>query len=89
MVSAGLVRDLSGKLYALETDKNSPYYGMLRYKNGYYNCNGQQVYLEFSQAHDGTFGTVINPEGIAALQAIYGITDFGISNTQSVHTATF
>lgn len=89
MVTAGLVRDFSGKLYALETDKNSPYYGMMRYKNGYYNCNGQQVYLEFSQAHDGTFGTVINPEGIAALQAIYGITDFSVSNTQSVHTATF
>ncbi len=89
MITAGLVRDLSGQLYSIETDKNSPYYGMLRYKNGYYNCNGQLVYLEFSQVHDGTFGKIINQDGIAKLQAIYGIMDYNISSSQNVHTASF
>ena len=62
---------------------------MLRYTDGYYNCNGQQVYLKFSKNHDGTFGAVVNPDGIEKLKAIYGVTQCGIGNENAVYTKTF
>ena len=88
MVTAGLVQDNTGSFYSLETEHNG-YFGMLRYKNGTYNCGGQQVYLEFSQKHDGTFGAIINADGLAKLQAIYGITRFGVDNSNCVYTKSF
>lgn len=88
MLAAGLVQDNTGNFYSLETTHNG-YFGMLRYKNGVYDCNGQQVYLEFSNRHDGTFGAVTNAEGLAALKAIYGVTKFGIGNDRCMYTKTF
>jgi len=88
MCTAGLVQDNTGSFYSIETNHNG-YFGMLRYKNGTYNCNGQQVYLEFSQKHDGTFGAVTNAEGLAALKAIYGVTKFPIGNDRCMYTSTF
>ena len=88
MVSAELVQDGTGNFYSLETEHNG-FYGMLRYVDGWYNCNGQQVYLQFSHRHDGTFGAVINPDGLARLKAIYPVTPFGIGNQQCVYTASF
>ena len=88
MLAAGLVQDNTGNFYSLETNHDG-YFGMLRYTDGYYNCNGQQVYLQFSQKHDGTFGAVINAEGIEKLKAIYGVTQYGIGNENAVYTKTF
>lgn len=88
MVAAGLVQDNTGNFYSLETNHDG-YFGMLRYTDGYYNCNGQQVYLKFSKNHDGTFGAVTNPEGIEKLKAIYGVTKYGIGNENAVYTKTF
>lgn len=87
MLAAGLVQDNTGNFYSLETNHDG-YFGMLRYTDGYYNCNGQQVYLQFSQKHDGTFGAVINADGIEKLKAIYGITKYGIGNENAVFTKT-
>ena len=88
MLSQGLVRDNTGNFYSLETTHNG-YYGMLRYRNGTYNCNGQQVYLEFSQKHDGTFGAVTNADGLSKLMAIYGVTEYTIGNENCVYTSKF
>lgn len=88
MVAAGLVQDNTGNFYSLETNHDG-YFGMLRYTDGYYNCNGQQVYLKFSHEHNGTFGAVINADGIEKLKAIYGVTKFGIGNENAVYTKTF
>ena len=88
MVAAGLVQDATGNFYSLETNHDG-YFGMLRYTDGYYNCNGQQVYLKFSHEHNGTFGAVINAEGIEKLKAIYGVTKFGIGNENAVYTKSF
>ena len=88
MIVNGLIQDKTGNFYSLETEHNG-YYGSVRYKNGYYNCNGQQVYLTFHQAHDGSFGAITNPEGIEKLKAIYGVTRYGIGNENAVYTATF
>lgn len=88
MLVAGLVQDNTGNFYSLETTHNG-YYGMLRYKNGTYDCNGQKIYLEFSQKHDGTFGAVTNADGLAKLKTIYGVTKFGVDNNSCQYTATF
>ena len=88
MVTAGLVQDGTGNFYSLETEHNG-YFGMLRYQNGYYNCNGHQVYLEFEQQHNGSFGAIRNPEGLEQLKAIYGVTSYGIDNSSCVYSATF
>ena len=88
MLAAGLVQDATGNFYSLETNHDG-YFGMLRYTDGYYNCNGQQVYPKFSKNHDGTFGAVTNPDGIEKLKAIYGVTKYGIGNENAVHTKTF
>ena len=88
MVTAGLIQDLTGNFYSLETNHNG-YFGMLRYIDGWYNCNGVQVYLQFSQKHDGTFGAVMNADGLAQLKAIYGVTPYGVGNDRCVYTAQF
>lgn len=88
MIAAGLVQDATGHFYSIETNHNG-YYGMLRYQDGYYDCNGRQVYLQFSRAHDGSFGAIINAEGLAALREIYGVKQFGINNSNCVYTKTF
>ena len=88
MVTAGLIQDGSGNFYSLETEHNG-YFGMLRHKNGYYNCGGQQVYLEFEQQHNGAFAAVRNPEGLEKLKAIYGVDRYDIDNTNCVYTAAF
>ena len=88
MLAAGLVQDATGNFYSLETNHDG-YFGMLRYTDGYYNCNGQQVYLKFSHEHNGTFGAVINADGIEKLKAIYGVTQYGIGNENAVYTKTF
>ena len=88
MLAAGLVQDNTGNFYSLETNHDG-YFGMLRYTDGYYNCNGQQVYLKFSQKHDGSFGAVINEDGLEKLKAIYGVTKYGIGNENAVYTKTF
>ena len=88
MIINGLVQDNTGNFYSIETNHNG-YYGMLRYQDGYYDCNGTQVYLQFSRAHNGTFGAIINAEGLAALQAIYGVTKFGVDNSNCVYTSKF
>ena len=88
MLAAGLVQDATGNFYSLETNHDG-YFGMLRYTDGYYNCNGQQVYLKFSHEHNGTFGAVINADGIEKLKAIYGVTKYGIGNENAVYTKTF
>ena len=88
MLAAGLVQDLSGNFYSLETDHNG-FYGMLRYIDGWYNCGGQQVYLQFSHNHDGTFGAVINPDGLAKLKEIYGVTNFNVGNGNTQYTSLY
>ena len=88
MIAAGLVQDATGNFYSLETNHDG-YFGMLSYTDGYYNCNGQQVYLKFSHEHNGTFGAVINADGIEKLKAIYGVTKYGIGNDNAVYTKTF
>ena len=88
MLAAGLVQDNTGNFYSLETNHDG-YFGMLRYTDGYYNCNGQQVYLKFSKNHDGTFGAITNTEGLEKLKAIYGVTKCGIGNENAVYTKTF
>ena len=88
MVTDGLVQDSNGNFFSLETENNG-YFGMLRYRDGVYNCNGQQVYLEFSSSHDGSFGAVTNPEGLEKLKEIYGVTKYGIGNGNALYTAEF
>ncbi len=84
MIVNGLVQDLTGNFYSLETNHNG-YYGMLRYKNGTYDG----IYMEFSQKHDGTFGAITNQSAIDALKEKYGVTRFGIGNDRCVYTKSF
>ena len=89
MVSAGLVQDGTGNFYSIETNHDG-YYGMLRYKSGYYNCNGTQVYLELEQAHSGGFGSVKNAEGLEKLKTIYGVTSISnINNSNIVYSSSY
>lgn len=88
MLAAGLVQDNTGHFYSLETTHNG-YYGMLRYTDGTYDCNGIKVYIEFSRSHDGSFGAIKNREAIEKLTDIYGVTAYGIGNESCVYTETF
>lgn len=88
MLAAGLVQDNTGNYYSLETNHNG-YYGMLRYQDGTYDCDGVKIYMEFSRKHDGTFGAVKNQEAIDALKAKYGVTKFGVGNESCTYTSTF
>ena len=84
--TAGLVQDAAGRFYSTETSHNG-YFGMIRYKSGYYNCGGQQIWLEFSANHDGTFGMIINADGIEKLKAIFGVTPVKAGNGNVINTA--
>lgn len=88
MQSAGLLRDKSGNYFSLETNHNG-YFGMMRYQDGWYTCNGKPVYLQFNKDHNGAFGAIINPEGIVALRGIYGETYFNVGNDTLVYTSNF
>ena len=39
--------------------------------------------------HNGSFGAITNADGLEKLIAIYGITQYGIGNENSVYTAAF
>lgn len=55
---SGLVTDQStGKTYLLNTNHDGTYGRMLTV-NGTYAVNGVSVYLEFNQAHDGSYGAI-------------------------------
>ena len=84
MVSAGLVQDQTGNIYSLETSHNG-YYGMLRYKSGAYDG----VYLDLESSHGGSFAKIKNQEGVDRLQAIYGLTQVNIDNSNCVYTSSF
>lgn len=84
MISAGLVQDQTGNIYSLETSHNG-YYGMLRYKSGAYDG----VYLDLESSHGGSFAKIKNQEGIDGLQAIYGLTQVNIDNSNCVYTSSF
>lgn len=83
-----MIQDRTGNFYAIET-LHTDYFGSIRYTDGVYDCNGQQVYLRFNRQHDGSFGKIINPEGIEALKAIYGIKKYDIGNENAVYTSQF
>ena len=85
MISAGLVQDGTGNYYSIETEHNG-YYGMLRYKSG--NYGGIDLQLEGS--HNGSFAAIKNADGIAALNAKYGLTSVAnINNANCVYTSSF
>lgn len=84
MVSAGLVQDQTGNIYSLETSHNG-YYGMLRYKSGVYDG----VYLDLISEHMGSFAKINNQDGIVGLQAMYGLTQVNIDNSNCVYTSSF
>ena len=85
MISAGLVQDGTGNYYSIETEHNG-YYGMLRYKSG--NYGGIDLQLEGS--HNGSFAAIKNADGIAALNAKYGLKSIAnISNANCVYTSGF
>lgn len=84
MVSAGLVQDQTGNIYSLETSHNG-YYGMLRYKSGAYDG----VYLDLESSHGGSFANIKNQDGRSGLQAIYGLTQVNIDNSNCVYTSSF
>lgn len=88
MLAAGLLQDATGNWYSLETNHDG-YYGMLRYEDGYYNCNGTKVFLKFEHEHNGSFGAIKNLTAVDKLKKIYGVTAFPAGNESIVYTATF
>ena len=89
MLTAGLVQDKSGNYYSMEMDPHNQHYGMLRYKSGYYNCNGQQIYLELEEKDISRLGAIKNADAIAKLKAAYGLTTYPIGNENAVYTSNF
>ena len=88
MLSAGIVQDNTGNYYSLETNHNG-FYGMLRYQNGTYNCDGEMIYLEFEQSHNGSFAAIKNADGIKKLLQHYDVKKFNIGNENCVYTTKF
>lgn len=85
MISAGLVQDGTGNYYSLETEHNG-YYGMLRYQSGTYG----NINLTLEENHTGNFAAVLNPDGIDALRAQYGVTSCAqINNGNIIYTSSF
>jgi len=83
MIDVGLVRDRDGKFYSLETA--DPYcQGMVRYHNGYYDCNGEQVYLEFTQTGP-CFGSITDTTIIDKLEGIYGLTEVSVDSDKGIY----
>ena len=88
MASDGLLMDATGNCYSLEQEHKG-YFGSLRYKDGYYNVGGKQVYLTFCRDHNGAFGAVLNPDGLAALKAAYGVAAYANGNESIRYTSKF
>lgn len=84
MVSTGLVQDNTGNYYSLETNHYGNY-GMLRHVSG--NYDGINLILESS--HSGNFAKITNADGINALAAKYGVTQFLIDNSNCIYTSSF
>lgn len=83
MISAGLIQDGTGNYYSIETNHNG-YYGMLRYQSGTYDG----IYLDLEPSHNGSFAAIRNADGIAALQAKYGLTSVAhIGNANIVYSS--
>ena len=89
MLTAGLVQDNTGNFYSMEMDPHNQHYGMLRYQSGTYNCNGQQIYIQFEENDIKTLGAIKNADAIQKLQAIYGVTRFPIGNETATYTSNF
>ncbi|MDO4489245.1 MAG: InlB B-repeat-containing protein [Eubacteriales bacterium] len=88
LVTTGLIRDASGNFYSIETAHNG-YFGMMRFRNGYYNCGGENIYIEFEQSHNGSYGAIKNADAISRLTAIYGVNNVNVASTQCTYTASF
>ena len=88
MVSNGLIQDRTGNYYSLETTHNG-YYGMLRYKNGFYKCGSETLFITFNHEHNGSFGAITSPEALEALKRIYGVTQFAVGNENIRYTSSF
>ena len=68
-----LVQDNTGNYYSLEMNHYGNY-GVLRHVSG--NYDGINLSLEAS--HSGSFAKILNADGIQALAAKYGVTNFPI-----------
>lgn len=84
MATGALVQGPDGKYYSLETQHNG-YYGMLRYQSGTY--DGIPLVLDGS--HNGAFGQILNPEGIAGLTSLYGVKQISVSSDRTVYSSSF
>ncbi|MDO4938570.1 MAG: InlB B-repeat-containing protein [Lachnospiraceae bacterium] len=89
MLVAGLVRDNTGNYYSMEMDPHNQHFGMLRYKSGYYSCNGQVIYLELEENNISSLGAIKNPATVEKLKQIYGETYYPIDNSSAVYTSNF
>jgi len=88
MVANGLVQDRTGNYYSLETMHNG-YFGMLRYKNGFYKCGSETLFITFNHDHNGSFGAITSSDALEALKRIYGVTQFPVGNENIRYTASF
>lgn len=88
MLSSGLVRDEKGNYFSIEKNHNG-YYGMMRYQDGYYNCDGENILILFVHEHNGKFGAIKNREAIEKLNAKYGVVVFSGSGLTNVYTSSF
>lgn len=71
---SGLITDNStGKSYLMNINHDGTF-GKMLVANGVYNLNGQQVYLEFDQSHNGSFGAI--------LTGLSGVRGAGVSEKQ-------
>ncbi len=87
MLTAGLVQDKTGNFYSMEMDPHNQHYGMLRYKSGYYDCGGQQIYLELEENNVSSLGAIRNADAIEKLKSIYGLTIYPIGNETATYTS--
>lgn len=82
---SGLVTDQStGKTYLLNTNHDGTYGRMLTV-NGTYAVNGVNVYLEFNQAHDGSYGAITS--GLTEARST-GIKETGLASIPTDSTET-
>lgn len=80
LVADKLVVDGQGHYFTFNGQHNGYYGALITTDGSYYGIN-----LKFSQTHDGTFGSIINPEGIEALKKAYGVREFpNLINSKSV-----
>lgn len=84
MITNGLVQDLTGNYYSLETNHNG-YFGMLRYKSGTYDG----INLSLESSHSGAFASIKNSEAIEALKSKCNVRTVNISNDNCVYTSSF